>query len=208
METASQPEWPSCCRTIASGADDRIEEQIEERCSGYHEAAHHGAKTNLGSIRREELVHAASELNETEEADAEEEGRRLNGARIANATRAILGRLLGLGDRLALDVAIGQHALVLRLIANNQDGSGENEHGGDTSEHQITSPPASSLNDRGDDGAHDEHVNRVHCPSETNCQPPDFLNHWSITSDMATPVVKAKQTPIKAPAAMNIQTSV
>ena len=150
METASQAQnGLRAARTIASGADDRIEEQIEERCSGYHEAAHHGAKTNLGSIRREELVHAASELNETEEADAEEEGRRLNGARIANATRAILGRLLGLGDRLALDVAIGQHALVLRLIANNQDGSGENEHGGDASEHQIASPPASGLDDRG-----------------------------------------------------------
>ncbi len=71
METASQPRMafvlPNLSQVVPTIG---LEEQIEERCSGYYEAAHHGAKTNLGSIRREELVHAASELNETEEADA------------------------------------------------------------------------------------------------------------------------------------------
>ena len=42
-------------------------------------------------------------------------------------------------------------------------------------EHQITSSPASGLDDRGDDGTHDEHVNRVHCPSETDCQATRFF---------------------------------
>lgn len=35
-----------------------------------------------------------------------------------------------------------------------------------------------------------------------------LLNHWSMTSDMQTPVVNEKQMPITAAETVNIQTSV
>ena len=39
-------------------------------------------------------------------------------------------------------------------------------------------------------------------------RPDDLLNHWSMTSDMQTPVVNEKQMPITAAETVNIQTSV